>query len=113
MDSIFVLTETNFDFFRKDPESACRERIGDSSHWKIRGRICYHFGDPHFIEHNHVILHTPADYDDYYHFKPLYAVSHYSLAELKDIATRLCLPHGKKQVMYDSISDYIKNHPPK
>ena len=57
MNSIFVLNKTNFDFFKKNPDEACEAIIGKDPYWKIKKRICYHFGeDPKFIIHNGVVL---------------------------------------------------------
>ena len=102
MDSIFVLNKTNFDFFKYGKL--------EGPYWKIKGRICYHFGeDPIYIVDNFILDGSMKHkYDDYYHAKQFYSISKYKVAELIDISTRLQLPHGTKVVMHKNISDYIK-----
>jgi hypothetical protein len=47
-------------------------------------------------------------YDGFLHVekckKPIYAISHYTLTQLKDMSTRLMLPLGTKTEMYNAIS---------
>ena len=40
--------------------------------------------------------------------KPLYALSHYSLAELRGHATKLGVPHGTRAAMYAAIASRIE-----
>lgn len=109
MNSIFVLTKANFDFFNA-PASLdnCMKIVGTSPYWLIVGRSCYHYGEPTYIIHNNVVHTDKTWYDGFFHIenvkKPLYAISHYSLPMLKDMANRLMIPIGTKASMYESIS---------
>ena len=110
MDSIFVLTKTNFEFFNAPASiDKCKLIVGTSPYWLIVGRVCYHYGEPAYIIHNNVVLTNVArKYDGFFHVenvkKPLYAISHYSLCELKEMAEKLMIPVGTKTLMYASIS---------
>ena len=102
MDSIFVLTKTNFDFFKSI------EQDRPEKYWIVYGRVCYHQGDSDYVIHNHVIHKDKHLYDGYLHVesfpkKAMYAMSHYTLSQLKDMASRLMLPSGTKLEMYTSI----------
>lgn len=109
MDSIFVLTKTNFDYM-KSPSVT----IGNAPYWSIKNRVCYHHGnDPEFIIHNQIQLGKSMKhlYDGYLHVeakKPLYCISHYSVETLKDMCTRLQQPLGLKKTMYDAIKREIE-----
>lgn len=120
MDSIFTMTRENIEFFDSLPSmKTCLERIGDAPYWTIINRICYHnHEDPVYIIHNHIVLDATnvikTRYESYFHVFPkkkkLYAASHYSINELKDIASRLLLPvEGSKNQLYASISERIVN----
>jgi hypothetical protein len=39
--------------------------------------------------------------------KPLYALSHYSLADLQAMATQLSVPHGTRAAMYAAIAERV------
>ena len=62
-----------------------------------------------FIEHNQNIINMQYKVTDL--DKPLYAMSHYKLAELVDISKQLQLPYDglKKQKLYDSIYSTLVN----
>ena len=114
MNSIFVLTKTNFDFL-KTPASmeSCLAHIGNAPYWQIYGRICYHHDEtPTYILHNNIVMNNTTLYDDYLHItnikKPLYAITHYKLSEIQDMAKRLHLPQGTKPEMYKQIASYIQ-----
>ena len=109
MDSIFVLTQTNFEFFKSNTFS-----IGNEPYWNVKNRVCYHYGEnPEYILHNEVVLNTSMKYmyDSYLHVnpkKPLYCISHYTVDVLKDMCIRLNKPVGLKQKMYDEIKKEIE-----
>ena len=108
MESIFVLTKTNFDFF-KSPHIDVK-----APYWVVKNRICYHHGDdPDLILHNQIPLNKSMKYmyEDYLHVdakKPLYCMAHYSVDTLKDMCTRLHQPLGLKKQMYDHIKNEIE-----
>ena len=113
---MFEMTKENIHFF-KSPASmeACLQRVGNESYWIVDGRFCYKSPDPTFIIHNHVVVEATEDakkrYESYFQVtkKPLYAMSHYTLAELKDMATRLELPiEGTKKSLYTSLEERIQ-----
>jgi len=117
MNSIFVLTKTNFDFFKKPASiERCLSYIGNAPYWQIYGRVCYcHDAVPMYIIHNNVVLNNPAIYDDYMHVtnikKPLYAITYYKVFELENIADQLKLhkENKNKREMYDLIKKYIQS----
>ena len=113
---MFEMTKENIHFFKSPPSmEACLHRVGSESYWIVDGRFCYKAPDPKFIIHNHVVVEATDDakkrYESYFHAtkKPLYAMSHYTLADLKDVATRLELPtEGTKKSLYTSIEERIQ-----
>jgi hypothetical protein len=106
MESIFVLNKTNFDFFKSEPSVENCKKLTDS-YWIIYDRVCYHYGESEYVIHNNVVHTDKHLYDGYLHVekgkKPLYAVSHYTVGQLKDISARLLLPMGTKSEMYNVI----------
>jgi hypothetical protein len=109
MDSIFVLTKTNFDYFKSPMQPT-------GNYWLVKNRICYHYcSDPEFIFHNQIPLTKSMKYmyEDYLHVdakKPLYCMSHYSVDELKDMCTRMHQPIGLKKQMYEIIKKEIETN---
>jgi hypothetical protein len=114
MDSIFVLTKTNLEFFKKPSLETCMEIIGNAPYWHVVNRICWHYGEPQFILHNNLVWKgNPDNYKDYFHVtnpkKPLYAQSHYSAPELRTMALQLGLNDtGTKPELYTQISNVLK-----
>ncbi len=106
MDSIFVFNKTNFEFFKSDPSIENCKKITET-YWIIYGRICYHQSESEYVIHNNVVHTDKQLYDGYLHVdtmkRPMYAISHYTLSDLKDMANRLLLPTGTKPEMYASI----------
>jgi hypothetical protein len=111
MDSIFVLNKTNFEFF-KNPVENCIPA------WIIYGRVCYHPCESEYVFHNNVIHKDKHLYDGYLHVepmkRPMYAISHYTVGQLKEMANRLLIPQGTKTEMYTLIrvimdEVYVKN----
>ena len=95
----------------------CKERIGNAPYWTIHGRICYHdYADPTYIIHNAIpveAIEARDWYTDYVHVYPdkktLYAMSHYSLTELKELAKKLDIStEGKKKDIYERIQNEFK-----
>jgi hypothetical protein len=81
--------------------------------WIIHEHICYPVGvypPTHIIEKNNVIPWEGQLYADHYHVtKPLYALSHYKLDELRAIANQLHIPVSKtKKQIYSDIQTIIK-----
>ncbi len=114
---IFTLCEENISFLTNLSLKKCKERIGNAPYWTIHGRICYHdHADPTYIIHNAIpVEFTEAMdwYTDYVHVYPdkktLYAMSHYSLIELKELAKKLEIStEGKKKDIYERIQNEFK-----
>jgi hypothetical protein len=81
--------------------------------WVIKEHICYPVGShppTHIIENNRVIPWEGQTYETHYHVtKPLYALSHYKLDELKTMAKQLHIPVSKtKKEIYSDIQTIIK-----
>lgn len=114
--SIFVLNKTNIEFLKNVSEETSLAKIGNAPYWKTDGRLCIHYTDvPQFILHHHIPLDANQAhlFDDYLHItnlkKPLYAITHYTLADLSDMATRLQIPLSTKREMYENISKIVMN----
>ena len=113
---IFTYSEENVDFLKNPTMDACKARIGDAPHWTIHGRICYHdHVEPTYIIHNDIPIEaeTKEWFADYVHVYPdkktLYAMSHYSLTELKELAKKLAISEeGKKKELYERIQNEFK-----
>ena len=80
--------------------------------WIIKDHICYPIGnDPptHIVENNTVFPWEGQMYETHYHLtKPLYALSHYKLDELRAIAKQLHIPVSKtKKQIYSDIQTII------
>jgi len=109
--SIFVLNKTNIEFLKNVSDETALSKIGNAPYWKIDGRLCIHYAEtPQFILHHRIPIDAShaSFFDDYLHVtnlkKPLYAITHYSIAELSDMSTRLHLPLSTKREMYENIS---------
>ena len=80
--------------------------------WIIKDYICYPIGNSpsHIIENNTVLPWENQTYPNHYHVtRPLYALSHYKLDELRGIAQRLHIPVSKtKKQIYSDIQMIIK-----
>ena len=81
--------------------------------WIIKDHMCYPIGNhppTHIFENNTVLPWEGQIYADHYHItKPLYALSHYKLDELKSIANQLHIPVSKtKKQIYSDIQTIIK-----
>jgi hypothetical protein len=80
--------------------------------WIIKDHICYPIGnDPptHIVENNTVLRWDGQPYENHYHVtRPLYALSHYKLDELRAIAKQLHIPVSKtKKQIYSDIQTII------
>jgi hypothetical protein len=91
-------------------------KMNAQPYWEIQDRLCIHWHEtPVYILHHHVFVHASYShwYKDYYHImnvhKPLYAMSHYTLQELTDMATCLQVQRGTKKEMYTKITEKISN----
>jgi hypothetical protein len=78
--------------------------------WIIINYICYHIGDfppTHVIENNKVLNWNPdLSYSNHYHIiHPMYALSHYKVNELREIAYKLhiSVENKTKQQLYKNI----------
>ena len=113
---IFTYSEENVAFLKNPTMEACKARIGDAPFWTVHGRICYHdHVEPTYIIHHNVPVEaeTKEWFEDYVHVYPdkktLYAMSHYSLTELKELAKKLVLSEeGKKKELYERIQNEFK-----
>lgn len=112
--SIFTWSEENT--LKNPTMEECKKRIGDASYWTIRGRICYHDHEkPMYIIHHNIPVEASDAlewYKDFLHVYPdkktLYAMSHYSLSELKELAQKVEVSmEGKKKDIYDRIQHYV------
>jgi len=115
--SIFTWTEENAFFLKNPTMDECKNRIGDATYWSIHGRICYHdYPEPIYIIHNNIPVESKDSkewYKDFVHVYPdkktLYAMSHYSLTELKELAKKMVLSEeGKKKELYERIQNEFK-----
>ena len=111
---MYVYHPDNIQFFRSPPSlEACLEKIGDAPYWKIEGKVCHRMHpDPKFIIVNYVPLEVTPEllktYESYFAVYPnkkaLYAMSHYSLSQLKELNDQLDLPtEGNKKVLYEQL----------
>jgi len=112
---IFTLRDENIAFLKHPTMEKCKERIGDAPYWTIYGRICYHnHVEPVYIIHHAIPVEVEKEwYNDFVHVYPdkktLYAMSHYSLNELKELAEKLELStDGKKKDIYERIQNEFK-----
>jgi hypothetical protein len=81
--------------------------------WIIKDYLCYPIGNhppTHVVVNNTLIPWDGQPYENYYHVtKPLYALSHYKLDELKSIAKQMHIPVAKtKKEIYSDIQTIIK-----
>ena len=112
---IFTYSEENVSFLKNPTMEACKARIGDAPYWTVTGRICYHdHPDPAYIIHHAVPIEAEVEwFEDYVHVYPdkktLYAMSHYSMTELKELAKKLAISdEGKKKDLYERIQNEFK-----
>ena len=112
---IFTYSEENVAFLKNPTMDACKARIGDAPYWTVHGRICYHdHVEPVYIIHNTIPIEAEKEwFVDYVHVYPdkktLYAMSHYSLTELKELAKKLDISEeGKKKELYERIQNEFK-----
>jgi hypothetical protein len=112
---IFTLRDDNIAFLKNPTMEKCKERIGDAPYWTIHGRICYHnHVEPTYIIHNAIPVEAEKEwYKDFVHVYPdkktLYAMSHYALNELKELAEKLGVStEGKKKDIYERIQNEFK-----
>jgi len=113
---IFTYSEENVAFLKNPTMEACKARIGDAPYWTVHGRICYHdHVEPTYIIHHDIPVEaeTKEWFEDYVHVYPdkktLYAMSHYSLSELKELAKKLAISEeGKKKELYERIQNEFK-----
>jgi hypothetical protein len=114
--SIFTWNEENVSFLKNPTMEECKKKIGDAPYWTIHGRICYHdHPEPTFIIHHVPVEATDSKewYKDFVHVYPdkktLYAMSHYSLSELKELAQKLEVScEGKRKDIYERIQNEFK-----
>ena len=81
--------------------------------WILHNNVCHPIGNyppTHIIDQCTVIPWNNQEYKEYYHTtKPLYALSHYKLDDLKTIAMKLKIPIAKtKKEIYSDIESFIK-----
>jgi hypothetical protein len=81
--------------------------------WIIRNSICYHIGEnppTHIIDGSTILPWSGQEYISHYHVtQPLYALSHYKVEDLKQIAMKLNIPISKtKKQLYSDIESFIK-----
>lgn len=112
---MFTYHPDNIQFFRKPPSlEACLEKIGDAPYWKIEGKVCHRIHkEPKYLLVNYIPLEVTPEllktYESYFAVYPnkksLYAISHYTLAQLKELNQQLGLPtEGTKKKLYDQLS---------
>lgn len=117
---MYAYNLSNIHFFRSPPSwEACLEKIGDAPYWKIEGKICHRVhAEPKYILVNFIPLEVTPEllktYESYFAVYPnkkaLYAMSHYTLAQLKELNQQLGLPiEGTKKVLYDQLLVLNKN----
>ena len=90
--------------------------MGDAPYWTVHGRICYHdHPDATYILYGAMPVEVKEVewIEDYVHVYPdkktLYAMSHYSLTELKELAKKLAISdEGKKKELYERIQNEFK-----
>lgn len=115
---MYTYNQANIQFFRSPPSlEACLEKIGDSPYWKIEGKVCHRVHpEPKYIIVQFVPLEVTSEllktYETYFAVYPnkkaLYAMSHYTLAQLKELNRQLDLStEGTKKVLYDQLSILI------
>jgi len=80
--------------------------------WIIRKSVCYLIGvnpPSHIVDNEKIIPWADQDYSSLYHVsQPLYALSHYKLDDLKQIALKLNIPISKtKKQIYSDIESFI------
>jgi hypothetical protein len=112
---IFTYSEENVAFLKNPTMEACKARIGDAPYWTVHGRICYHDHPvPTYIIHHDIPIEAEVEWFEHYvHVYPdkktLYAMSHYSLTELKELAKKLAISdEGKKKELYERIQNEFK-----
>ena len=81
--------------------------------WVLHNNVCHPIGEyppTHIVDNCTIIPWNNQEYKEYYHtVKPLYALSHYKLNDLKTIATQLNIPIAKtKKQIYSDIESFIK-----
>ena len=119
---MYAYNPANIQFFRSPPSlEACLEKIVDAPYWKIEGKICYRIhSEPKYILVNYVPLEVTPEllktYESYYavypHKKNLYAMSHYTLTQLKEMNQQLDLPiEGTKKILYEQLNILICQQP--
>ena len=111
---MYSYNQANIQFFRSPPSlEACLEKIGDAPYWKIEGKVCHRVHpEPKYLIVNYVPLEVTPEllktYESYYavcpNKKALYAMTHYTLAQLKVLNQQLDLPiEGNKKVLYEQL----------
>jgi len=117
--SVFTWSEENISFLKNPTMEECKKRIGDAPYWTIYGRICYHdYPEPDYILHHSIPVEAKDAkewYEDFVHVYPdkksLYAMTHYSLEELKKLAKRLEIScEGKRKDIYERIQNEFKTY---
>jgi hypothetical protein len=115
--SIFTWSEENSSFLKNPTMGECKKKIGNAPYWTIHGRICYHdHPEPTYIIHHQIpveAVDAKEWYTDFVHVYPdkksLYAMTHYSLSELKEFAQKLEVSsEGKRKYIYESIQNEFK-----
>lgn len=112
---MYTYHPANIQFFRSPPSlEACLEKIGDAPYWKIEGKVCHRIHpEPKYILVNFVPLEVTPEllktYESYFTVYPnkktLYAMSHYTLSQLKVLNQQLGMStEGTKKVLYDQLS---------
>ena len=113
---IFTYCTENVEFLKNPTMDACKARMGDAPYWTVHGRICYHdHPDATYILYGAMPVEAKEVewIEDYVHVYPdkktLYAMSHYSLTELKELAKKLDISdEGKKKELYERIQNEFK-----
>ena len=112
---MYAYHSDNIQFFRSSPSwEACLEKIGNAPYWKVQGKVCHRIHpEPKYILVNYVPLEVTPEllqtYESYFAVYPnkkaLYAMSHYTLDQLKELNHQLDLPtEGTKKVLYEQLS---------
>ena len=114
---IFTYSDENISFLKNPTKTSCKAYMKDAPYWTIFHHICYHnHPEPTYIVHNNLPIEAVDAkewYKDYVHVLPnkktLYSMSHYSLGEIKELASRLHVStEGTKKDIYERIQNEFK-----
>jgi len=107
MNSVYVMTDKNLNFFKELPSNqSCIDWLDGQPYIQVNGRVCYYNGkSPAHLIHNNVVLDVTSfpSYDSYLHVEKLYSKSYYSKPDLINMVNKANLPVGTRDEMYDAI----------